>query len=201
MSKSLALFDFDGTITTDETMPSFLEQSISTRRRRVAQIVLAPIVVAHRYGAVSSVFLRNAVIQACYRGSPAAHLRSVGATYARDQIPRLLREEALRRIAWHKDNGDTVAVVSGALDYYLAPWCEEAGLDLICSSLEETDGVLTGRYKGEQCLRQEKARRVRDRYDIREYSEIYAYGDSREDNDLLDLASRRFFRWQEIGIA
>lgn len=201
MSQALALFDFDGTITTCETMPGFVEESISAHRLRLAQVVLTPVVLAHRCGIASSRFLRNAFVQACFRGASASHLTSVGEAYARDHIPRVLREEAVLRIAWHMESGHTVAVVSGALDYYLAPWCKEAGLELICSSLEERDGILTGRYQGEQCLRREKARRVRARYNMNQYEDIYAYGDSHEDNDLLALANKRFYRWQEVGCA
>jgi HAD superfamily hydrolase (TIGR01490 family) len=199
MSSTLALFDFDGTITTCETMPDFVKKSISAYRFRFAQVALTPVVLAHRCGIASSKILRNAVVQACYKGASASHMRVVGAAYARDHIPCVLREEAVRRIAWHKDSGHTIAVVSGALDYYLAPWCKAAGLELICSSLDERDGILTGRYQGEQCLRQEKARRVCARYDMKAYQDIYAYGDSPEDNDLLDLANKRFYRWQEVA--
>ena len=105
----------------------------------------------------------------------------------------------MERIAWHRVQGHKVVVVSGGLDVYLRPWCETQGLDLLCSTLEVRNGRLTGRYEGEQCVLTEKVRRVREAYDVGAFSEIYAYGDTAEDRDLLALASRKFYRWQEIA--
>jgi phosphatidylglycerophosphatase C len=198
-SAALALFDFDGTITAHETMPEFVRRSISIQRLGFAQICLTPVVLANRYGLVSSIFLRRALVLSCYRGASARHLDAVGLAFAREYLPNVLRDDAMRRIAWHKAQGHTVAVVSGALDFYLAPWCKEHQLDLICSSLEQRDGILTGRYLGAQCVREEKARQVRARFETSKYSTIYAYGDSPDDIGLLGVATKRYYRWQEVG--
>ena len=66
------------------------------------------------------------------------------------------------------------------------------------TELESRRGVLTGRYLGGDCTGAEKARRVRARYDLGRYPIIYAYGDTHEDRELLDLASKRYFRWREV---
>jgi phosphatidylglycerophosphatase C len=197
-STALALFDFDGTITTHETMPEFVRRSISTQRLRFAQICLTPVVMANRIGLVSSILVRGALVLSCYRGASARHLEAAGLVLAREYLPTVLRDDALRRIAWHKAQGHTVAVVSGALDFYLAPWCKEHQLELICSSLEQRDGIMTGRYLGAQCVREEKARQVRARFETSKYSTIYAYGDSRDDIALLGVATKRYFRWKEV---
>jgi phosphatidylglycerophosphatase C len=197
-SAALALFDFDGTITAQETMPEFVRRSISTQRLRLAQICLTPVVLANRCGLASSILVRRTLVLSCYRGASAGHLETVGLAFAREYLPNVLRDNAMRRIAWHKAQGHTVAVVSGALDFYLAPWCKEHQLDPICSSLEQRDGILSGRYLGAQCVREEKARQVRARYETSRYSTIYAYGDSPDDIDLLGVATKRYFRWQEV---
>ena len=57
--------------------------------------------------------------------------------------------------------------------------------------------MLTGRSLGAQCVGAEKARRVRERYDLSSYALVYAYGDTNEDRALLALAHRRVYRWQE----
>ncbi len=58
---------------------------------------------------------------------------------------------------------------------------------------------MTGEYAGGDCTGAEKARRVRERYDLSRYPVVYAYGDTPEDYELLRLASKRYFRWQELG--
>ncbi len=93
----------------------------------------------------------------------------------------------------------TVVVVSASLGAYLRPWCDELALELICSELEQRGEQLTGRYADGDCTAQEKARRVRERYELARYPVIYAYGDTAEDQELLALANERFFRGKALA--
>lgn len=197
----IALFDFDGTITVDETMPDFVRRSVNWRRLLLGWFLLAPLVIGYRLRVVSGVRIRRAIVRIGYGGQSLAALQAAGHEFARNYLPTVLRQEAMQRIAWHKTQGHKIVVVSGGLDVYLSPWCKEHGLELICSSLQHRDGVLTGRYLGEQCVLAEKARRVLERYDLGAHATVYAYGDTPEDRDLLGLASKRYYRWQEIGDA
>lgn len=57
--------------------------------------------------------------------------------------------------------------------------------------------VYTGRYRGGDCSGMEKARRIRKSFNLEAYSTIYAYGDSPEDEAMLSLAHKKFYRWKE----
>lgn len=196
---NLALFDFDGTITTREMFPDFIRHAISPWRLRVGWTALAPLVAGYRLGLVSGTVVRAAIVKVGFSGTGLSRYQAAGESFARDVLPGSLRPEAMRRIAWHQQQGDTVVVVSGAFDVYLGPWCASHGLDFLCSSLEHRRGVLTGRYADKQCVLAEKARRVRQRYDLTSYGRIFAYGDTPEDRDLLALADRKTYRWQELA--
>ena len=89
-------------------------------------------------------------------------------------------------------------VVSAALNVYLEPWCKNLGVEVVCTELESVSGTLTGRYRNGDCTGPEKVRRVRERYDPTQFETIFAYGDTYEDVELLNLADRRYFRWREI---
>jgi phosphoserine phosphatase len=82
---------------------------------------------------------------------------------------------------------------------YLAPWAASRGLDCICAALEERAGRLTGRYVGGDCTGPEKVRRIRARYALGGYDTVYAYGDSGEDREMLELADKKYYRWKEIS--
>ena len=194
---NLALFDFDGTITTRETMAAFMYRAVPARRQAWGRLLLAPWVAGYKCGVVSGVSVRAAVVRVGFAGVALASVQAHGAAFADEALPPLLRPEVMARIRWHQQQGDTVAVVSGGLDAYLAPWCCLHGLALVCSTLEHRDGRLTGRYQGAQCVGEEKARRVRATYDLAHYGRVYAYGDTHEDLALLDLAHHRFYRGQE----
>jgi HAD superfamily phosphoserine phosphatase-like hydrolase len=105
---------------------------------------------------------------------------------------------ALDRIEWHKQQGDEIVVVSASLDVYLEHWCRSIGVGVICTELEDAAGTLTGRYIKGDCAGAEKVRRIRARYDLNRFSRIYAYGDSEDDREMLEIAHEKYYRWMKI---
>lgn len=196
---NLALFDFDGTITTREMLPAFVYSAVPPARLRIGKLLLAPWVAGYKFGWVSGISIREKIAHAGFRGMREADYLAAGERFAHEALAPVLRPEAMARIAWHKDRGDTVAVVSGGFDVYLSHWCRTHGLELICSKLEVADGVLTGRYDGAQCVRDEKPRRVRERYALDDFDAVYAYGDTPEDFELLEIADHRWYRGKPIS--
>jgi HAD superfamily hydrolase (TIGR01490 family) len=194
----LALFDFDGTITVADTFTPFLRLAVTPARARVGKLVLAPVIASYKLGLMRPSAARAAVARVAFWKTRADDVRRLGERYATEQLARVVRPKALERVRWHKARGDTVVLVSASLDAYLSSWCAALGIDLICTTLENRGGTLTGRYLHGDCTGGEKARRIRERYDLAAYSTIFAYGDTLEDEAMLGLAHRRYFRWQEV---
>jgi HAD superfamily phosphoserine phosphatase-like hydrolase len=186
-SQDLALFDFDGTITSTDTWTPFMRFAVSPGRLFVGRAVLAPVIVGYRLGAISASRGRQIATRVAFQGASAAVARRLGAEYAATVLPRTVRWSALDRIEAHRSRGDHVVIVSAALDLYLGPWCGGHRLDYICSTLEERQGRLTGRYLGRDCVGPEKVRRV------------HAYGDSGDDREMLELAHTKYYCWREIS--
>lgn len=196
---NLALFDFDGTITTRETFADFLHLAVPPRRLVIGKLVFAPLIMGYRLGLVSATRVRASIIGFAFRGVAAEGVTEAGEAFANDLLPQLLRPQAMQRIQWHQAQGDTVVVVSGGFDLYLSHWCRQHGLALICSQLESHHGVLTGRYLGAQCVGTEKCRRVREQYELAAFARVYAYGDTAEDLAMLALAHEKYFCWQKAA--
>ena len=195
---AIALFDFDGTITTRETMPDFIRMATRPYRLQLGKIVLLPVLLGYKAGLVSGSVVRTAICRFCFWRIPAQEIEAHGQRFAQTVLPTVLRAEAMDRIAWHKAQGHTIVVVSGGLNFYLRHWCREQGLQLLCSALEQRNGLLTGRYLGNQCVRAEKARVVQAHFPPQNYSRVYAYGDTLEDRELLALAQEPYYRWQLV---
>lgn len=194
---NLALFDFDGTITVNDTFSAFLPHAVSPRRLLLGRIVLAPVVLGYKLGLVSAPMIRTLASAFAFRGKDEAALRAAGERYARERLPGFVRPQALERIRWHQSRGDRVVVVSASLDVYLGTWCAAHGVELICNELEVREGRMTGRMR-EGDRGAFKSQLIMDRYRLGEYNDVYAYGDTHEDEAMLDLANRRFYRWQEL---
>jgi phosphatidylglycerophosphatase C len=197
---NLALFDFDGTIATRETFRDFMYHAVEPRRLARGRMLLAPLIAGYKVGLISGVVARAAIVKFGFTGVPLAIVERHGIAFAQTALPPIIRTEAIERIAWHKNRGDTVAVVSGALDVYLRPWCRQQDIGLVASSLEQRDGILTGYYRGHQCVREEKVRRIKEAFDLPMYDRIYAYGDTRDDLPFLALANESYYRWRPMPV-
>ena len=199
MTVDLALFDFDGTITSSDSWTPFMRFATPPLRLAAGRALLLPVLAGYRLGTVSASKGPEIAARVAFQGQRAAVVLERGNEYATITLPHTVRPRALKRIEWHRSRGDHVVVVSASLDVYLAPWCRAQGLDLIYTVLEERNGRLTGRYVEGDCVEEEKARRIRERYELTRYATVYTYGDSVEDREMIECASQKYFRWQLIS--
>lgn len=196
---NLALFDFDGTITLKDTFVPFVRFAMRPRRMPIATARFLPVGIGYKLGWVSAAQARPVLVRLALGGEQSARVADLGVSYALTVLPGVVRRQAMDRIKWHRDQGDVVVVVSGSLYTYLSHWCRPLGVDLICTQLEESNGALTGRYVGGDCIGAEKVKRIRERYDLDAYPVIYAYGDTEDDREMLALANKKYYRWTEIS--
>jgi len=190
----LALFDFDGTITHQDTFTPFIFYAASKNRVRLGKLVLLPLLIKYKLGWSLGGDIREKVFRFALKGVATEIAKSKAFEFAEVTIPQYIRSEALDRIDWHQQRGDRVVIVSASLNLYLQPWCRELGVDLICTEVESANGILTGNYLGGDCSSLEKAIRVKQRYQLEDYDNIYAYGDTPEDNELLAMTNKRFYQ-------
>ena len=195
----LALFDFDGTLTTQDTFAPFLRHAVPPMRRVLGGAVLSPLLPLYRRGWLTSAVMRRVAAQVALSGLDESRMREAGGRYAREVVPRMLRPEAMAALRAHRDAGDRVIVVSAAFELYVAPWCASEGVECLASRLEVREGRFTGRYLGAQCAGAEKVKRVRAFCDVSGFSTIHAWGDTPEDDALLALAARRFYRGEDVS--
>jgi phosphatidylglycerophosphatase C len=194
---NLALFDFDGTITTRDAYPGFCSYCSPRWRVWLGWTLLGLPYLGMKRGWVSPKFMRLVLAFITFSGTREAHVRAAGERYARDVIPGMLRPEAMARIDWHRAQGDCIVVVSGSMAYYLEPWARANGLEVVCNRPTVRGVRLTGLLEPPDCDGENKVRRVRARYDLAQYPLVYAYGDSAGDRPMLAIAHRRWFRWEE----
>jgi HAD superfamily hydrolase (TIGR01490 family) len=195
---NLALFDFDGTITTVGTFPLFCRYVVTRPRLVVGGLLISPWLVGYKVGLVSDRRMCAVLAKPSFAGQRRDRIEALGARFARDVIPALLNPPAIERIGWHKSRGDVVAVVSASLGAYLVPWCTSMDVDVICAELASKNARLTGRYVDGDCCAEDKVRLICRRYDITTFETIYAYGDSDDDSAMLSLATERYVRWQRM---
>ncbi len=183
----VAAFDFDGTLARRDTLVPFLRQVRGTHLV-IGAAARAALRVRERDA------LKVATIGHLFRGMPADELDERGRAYVPTLVD-LLRPEMLDRVRWHQGEGHAIVIVSASLGAYLRPLAEKLGLDAaLAVELESgTDGRLTGGVVGALNTRgPEKVARLQawaaQRLGPDTAFELWAYGDSAGDEELLALA-------------
>ena len=186
----VAAFDVDGTLTRSDCVTPFLLASSGSPGPSRARPAPRR---ARRALARRDRDRLKEVVCSALRGIDAAALDRLGAEFGRTYISERLRDDTTARLHRHRELGHTVILASASLEPYVTPLGELLGVDdVVCTRLEhDADGRLTGRLRGANCRGPEKARRVAGVAGGRRSStgaELWAYGDSPSDDELLAAA-------------
>src|SRR5690606_10151588 len=88
--------------------------------------------------------------------------------------------------------GDEFVLVSASVDVYLQHVCNLLNIDLICTQTEQVNNIYTGQYTTPDCSSEQKKRRILEKYHLDDYVAVYAYGNSLEDEEMLELADHAY---------
>jgi phosphatidylglycerophosphatase C len=142
-------------------------------------------------------------------GRSLAEMQGWTARWLAHDFPGQLREDAMARLAWHREAGNCCVMVSASPDIYLRVVARQLGFDaLLCTEMEvvgesggeHLTGRLTGRMSTPNCHGEQKVLRLqawaRARYGETGLSGVtlYAYGDTSGDKPMLRLARHAWYR-------
>lgn len=194
MTKTLALFDFDGTITTDDSLLKIIRFFVGNVRFLMGLIILSPVLVAFKLKIIPNYKAKQKMLSWFFKGYSERHFNQVASEYSLNHIDRTLRPKAMEKLEWHKNQGHEIVIVSASLENWLKPWCNKNGFKLISTQLAIQNGWITGELKSDNCHGPEKVNRIKQQYNLDDYDSIYAYGDSSGDKEMLALTSKAFYK-------
>lgn len=192
--KTIVFIDFDGTITTDDSLIKFIRFVVGDVKFIWGMILLSPMLTTYKLKLIPNYKAKQYMLSYFLKGMSEEKFMRVANEYSLKHIGTILRPKALEKIAWHKEQGHKIVIVSASIECWLKPWCDINDLDLIATKLEIQYGIVTGKFLTKNCYGIEKVNRVNERYNLSEYDHIYAYGDSRGDRELLELANEKFYK-------
>ena len=194
MKKRIAFFDFDGTITTHDSMFEFIKFYKGNFRYFLGFAVNAFFIVAWKTGIISNQVAKEQVLTHFFKNTPEQFFQNKADEFAATYISRLVRSKALKEIERLKNTGAEVVIVSASAENWIAAWCREHGLQLLATRLAIKNGRLTGKIDGFNCHGTEKVNRIKAAFKLSEYDEIYCYGDTKGDKPMLGLATFSFYK-------
>ena len=157
-------------------------------------LILLPILILYKLKLIPNYRAKQLVFSFFFKGLDSQNFESLSKEFSLSQIDKIVRPQAMRKIAWHKKEGHKIVVVSASIESYLKPWCNKNELDLIATKIELKNGLVNGKFHTKNCYGEEKEIRLKELYNLNDYDCIYAYGDSRGDKELLALAHIKKYR-------
>ena len=183
--KQLFAFDFDGTLTTRDTLIAFIRYACGTPRFLLGFLLHAPLLVLMKLRLYSNGKAKQRLFAWFFRGMPIETFDALCQSFASTHR-HLLRPETVRLLQQALSEGSEVLVVSASIDNWVQPFFPS--VTVLGTQIEVIDGRLTGRVLTPNCYGQEKVRRILALHPDRSAYRLTAYGDSRGDRELLAFA-------------
>ena len=193
--RNLALFDFDGTVTSKDSFLDLSVYMLGKPRFYMMCLRLLPFITLYFLKIISGKSLKEMFLTKMIKGMSEKEFDSIVSEYTNEKMPVILKNSALEAIKTHHDRGDEIVLVSASGEQWLKHFTENIGMELIATKLEVVNGRFTGKIEGENCYGSEKVRRILEVYDPASFGHIFAYGDSKGDREMLGIADRKFYRY------
>lgn len=192
---TVAAFDVDGTLTTRDCVVPFLQQ-LAGRARLTVGVLGQPVGLANGIIRRDRDRFKALAVRAAFAGRLATVVDGIGQRFADSVYAGGMRPDTPRRLAWHRSEGHHVVLVSASLGSYLHPLGRLLGAEgVLCTEAAVgEDGRFTGAIVGANCRGPEKVRRLHAWMHEAglDDAELWAYGDSAGDRQLLAAARYRF---------
>ena len=189
MKRNIAVFDFDGTLTTRDSFLAFIKYACGPMRYYLGFLLFAPMLVLMLMHLYPNWKAKERVFSHFFKGWRHDRFSETGRNFS-SVIEKMRNEPTIQRLKEHLANGDTAYVISASLPEWVEPWCSALGVNAVLATEIEVDdqGLITGRFKSKNCYGQEKVSRLLEKEPDRESYVLHAYGDSRGDKELIEFA-------------
>jgi phosphatidylglycerophosphatase C len=187
----VAAFDFDKTISTRDNVVPFLRAVVGRTRLTRTLLAIGPRLVRAALNDERRDAAKVALVRRTLAGYDAGRIAAVAAEFADDVVAHHLRPDVVERVAWHRNQGHELVIVSASFTSYLDPIAARLGFAAVLATelAVDDDGRLTGELLRPNVRGAEKVRRL-DAWLGGRPAFVWAYGDSAGDRELLARADQ-----------
>lgn len=171
--RKVTVFDFDGTLTREDTFISFARHALGDMRFVRGIILASPWLLAWKLGIISGSEAKEKLYSILYKG---LKKESVVAK-AKDFKPQY-RESVISELMRRKERGEEVYIISASLDLWMEEIARKLDVNLICTKTSvDPAGNIDGRFASPNCHGEEKLRRLIAEEGERDSFYLTVYGD------------------------
>lgn len=184
----LALFDFDGTLTTKDSLEEFVKFAVGKPSYYFKLALFSPIFFLYKIKIMDNSYAKELLFRLYFHKINEDEFKAVAQEYGETKINDIIREDIYEKFLQHIQDGDKVLIVSASIRSWLQPWADKHKVELLCTELAFKDKIFTGHFATINCHGKEKLRRVQAHLNLDDYEKIYTYGDSSGDDAILAIA-------------
>ena len=194
-NETIAVFDFDGTITKKDTLLEFIKFSKGKMLFFISFFIFTPLLVFMKLGLLPNYKVKQKLFSFLYKGTSLENFNKHGEDFSKI-IDKIIFPEAIEKINSHKKNGDKIVIISASIENWIKPWADKIGVTVVLATKIEIDkyGLLNGKFLTKNCYGQEKVNRFLEIFPNRTDYKLIVYGNSRGDKEIINLADEKFFR-------
>ena len=201
MKKKIYAFDFDGTLTTRDTLIAFIRYAKGRRAFVLGFLRHAHLLVLMKLGLYPNWKAKQKIFSYFFKGMNLGDFDALCQRFAADNR-QLLRPEGIRTLEQAREEGADIVIVSASIDNWVKPFFTNLDgladnlpkITVLGTQIEIADRKLTGRFLTKNCYGQEKVNRILALYPNRSEYTLTAYGDSRGDKELLAFADEAHYK-------
>ena len=198
MKKKIYCFDFDGTLTTSDTLLEFIKYAKGRGRFLMVFLMYSPLLVLMKLHLYPNWKAKQRIFAHLFAGMRIEKFDALCHDFA-EESQHLLRPKGITLVHEALVAGAQVFIVSASIDNWVRPFFDIRnlkGVQVLGTQIEVEDGKLTGNFKSNNCYGKEKVHRIAEvlkSFERSEY-EIEAFGDSRGDKEMLAFADKGHFK-------
>ena len=158
MKKKIFCFDFDGTLTTSDTLLEFIKYAKGTSRFLMVFLMYSPLLVLMKLHLFPNWKAKQLIFAHLFAGMRIEKFNALCCGFA-EESQHLLRPKGITLVHEALAAGAKVFIVSASIDNWVRPFFEIRnlkGVQVLGTQIEVVEGKLTGRFKSNNCYGAEK---------------------------------------------
>lgn len=186
--KTLALFDFDGTLYKKDSLLEFTKFSKGKIAFFTGMILLLPYLIGLKFGFLKNDRVKIKFISYFFKGIEVEKFIEMGKNFAFQQIDKNVNPSIYEEFQNHLKRGDAIYIVSASVAEWIEPWSLQFGVKVIGTNIEVKNNKLTGNFASKNCYGIEKVRRVNEILNLSDFNIIKVYGSGKGDLEMLQIS-------------
>lgn len=192
--KVVAVFDFDGTIINKDSLPMFIWFSVKWPGLIKGTLKTLPAVLLYALKLMPNDKAKETLFSAYFKGISLTAFDELCGKFMH-LLQQHVRKDAFDKIKWHQQMKHEVIIISASPENWIKPWAGQLGIStVLATQIETVNNHITGKFASKNCHGLEKVNRLLAYLPDRTSYDLYAYGDSNGDKELLEIADHKFYR-------